>query len=181
MTLNTEFEIMKLVKKAQKGDDDAYITLFSEYEELIYRIAYLYVKNEEDALDVVQETAYRSFKSIRSLKQAKYFKTWITKIAITCAIDILRKNKRTIFIDDYKGDFETMEDKTTEITTSLSLMELLKLLQDDEKTILILKYYQEYTFSMISEFLDMPLGSVKTILYRALEKLRIEEKGNLYE
>ncbi|WP_019420321.1 sigma factor [Paenibacillus sp. OSY-SE] len=47
----------KLVRKAQKGDDKAYAMLFQEYEEMIYRTAYMYVKNEEDALDVVQETA----------------------------------------------------------------------------------------------------------------------------
>ncbi|MCM3342634.1 hypothetical protein M3650_29435 [Paenibacillus sp. MER TA 81-3] len=46
----------KLVRKAQKGDDKAYAMLFQEYEEMIYRTAYMYVKNEEDALDVVQET-----------------------------------------------------------------------------------------------------------------------------
>lgn len=177
----TEFEIIKLVKKAQKGDDDAYLKLFTQYEELIYRTAYLYVKNKEDALDVVQETAYRSFKSLKSLKKPKYFKTWITKIAITSALDILRKNKKIVFINDYMEDIATVEDKTTEITTSVSLNELLELLTDEEKTSVILKYYYDYTFSMISETLDIPLGSVKTILYRALKKLRIEGKENLYE
>lgn len=177
----TEFEIIKLVKKAQKGDDDAYLKLFTQYEELIYRTAYLYVKNKEDALDVVQETAYRSFKSLKSLKKPKYFKTWLTKIAITSALDILRKNKKIVFINDYMEDIATVEDKTTEITTSVSLNELLELLTDEEKTSVILKYYYDYTFSMISETLDIPLGSVKTILYRALKKLRIEGKENLYE
>lgn len=181
MTVTTEFETIKLVKKAQRGDEEAYLKLFTQYEELIYRTAYIYVKNEEDALDVVQETAYRSFKAIESLKKAKYFKTWLTKIAITSALDILRKNKKTVLIDDYREDMATTEDKTAEITTSLSLLELLKSLKDDEKSVVILKYYYDYTFSMISKILDMPLGSVKTIHYRALKNLEIEGKENFYE
>ncbi|SHJ20166.1 RNA polymerase sigma-70 factor, ECF subfamily [Lutispora thermophila DSM 19022] len=177
----TETETIKLVKKAPKGDDGAYLELFVKYEEMIYRTAYLYVKNEEDALDVVQETAYRSFKSIKNLKKPKYFKTWLTRIAITSALDVLRKRKNMVFIDEYKEDMASVEDETAEITTSVSLLELLKSLKDDEKSVVILKYYYDYTFNMISEILDMPLGSVKTIIYRALKKLRIEGKENLYE
>lgn len=77
------------MKKAQKGNDEAFLKLFQEYEKDIYRTAFVYVKNQEDALDIVQETAYRSFKSIKDLKEPKYFKTWLIRIAISCAIDIL--------------------------------------------------------------------------------------------
>ena len=55
----------KLVRRAQKGHDAAFLTLFQQYEAYIYRMAYVYVQNENDALDIVQETAYRAFKSIR--------------------------------------------------------------------------------------------------------------------
>ena len=60
-------EIKRLFKKAQNGDDEAFLKLFQTYEKEVYRIAYIYVKNEEDALDIVQETAYRSFKNFNSL------------------------------------------------------------------------------------------------------------------
>ena len=75
-------EINRLVKKAQKGDDRAFIKLFQRYEADIYRMAYVYVKNESDALDVVQEVAYRAFKKIETLKDPDYFKTWLIKITI---------------------------------------------------------------------------------------------------
>ena len=81
------FQIIRLVKKAQKGNDKAFLKLFQKYEEDIYRMAYVYVKNENDALDVVQEVAYRSFKKIDTLKNPEYLKTWLIKIAINCSLN----------------------------------------------------------------------------------------------
>ncbi len=83
-----------LVKMARKGDDKAFLKIFQTYEEELYKIAYLYVKNEEDALDIIQETAYRSFKNFKSLKNSEYLKTCLTKITINCSIDYIRKRKK---------------------------------------------------------------------------------------
>lgn len=79
------------MKKAQKGNDKAFLKIFQQYEEEVYRMAFLYVKNQEDALDVVQEVAYQSFKNIHTLKKPEYFKTWLMKITINCAINITKK------------------------------------------------------------------------------------------
>ncbi|RNF41236.1 hypothetical protein EEX84_02500 [Planococcus salinus] len=59
--------LRNLVKKAQKGDDHVFYALFQQYKQDIYRLAFVYLKNQNDALDVVQETAYRSFKPIKTL------------------------------------------------------------------------------------------------------------------
>lgn len=77
------------MKKAQKGNDEAFLTLFQQYEVEIYRVAYVYVKNKEDALDVVQEVAYQSFKKIDTLNNPEYFKTWLMKITMNCAINLI--------------------------------------------------------------------------------------------
>ncbi|BAK16228.1 DNA-directed RNA polymerase specialized sigma subunit, sigma24 homolog [Solibacillus silvestris StLB046] len=85
--------IGRLVKKAQKGNDKAYLELFQKYEADIYRMAYVYVKNKNDALDVVQEVAYQSFKNISTLNKPEYFKTWLMKITINCSLTVINKNK----------------------------------------------------------------------------------------
>lgn len=89
-------DIEKLVRKAQKGDDKAFLMLYQQHEAEIYRTAYMYLKNKQDALDVVQETAYQSFKSIGSLREPQYFKTWILKIAIHRAIYMLKQRNKVI-------------------------------------------------------------------------------------
>ena len=174
--------MQNIVKKAQKGDDKAFLALFQKYEQDIYRMAFVYVKNQSDALDVVQETAYRSFKTIKSLKEPKYFKTWLIRIAVNCSLDLIRKQKKVVqlkseFTENLLGDINE-EDVLLQIT----VRDLIELLNEGEKSVVILRFYEDLTFKEISETLEIPLGTAKTILYKALVKLRQNLKGDdLYE
>lgn len=164
--------IIGLVNKAQKGNDKAFLKLFQQYKEDIYRMAFVYVKNKEDALDIVQEVAYQSFKKIGSLKNPKYFKTWLMKITINCSMNLLNKNKKIIQI---KPEFEeVIASYDEDIPLTLSLKDLIERLKEDEKSVVLLKFYHGYTFKEISEFMDIPIGTAKSVLYRALQKLREE-------
>lgn len=158
------------MKKAQSGDETAYLELFRQNEELIYRMAFVYVKNQEDALDVVQETAYRSFKSIKTLKQPKYFKTWLIKIAINCSVTMLRQRTKVIQFEPQKIDF--LQTQNEEVILSIMLDDLIEKLDPTEKSIILLRFYQDYTIKDVAKMLEIPLGTAKTILYRALGKLR---------
>jgi RNA polymerase sigma-70 factor (ECF subfamily) len=134
-------------------------------------MAFVYVKNQDDALDVVQETAYFSFKSIKSLKEPKYFKTWLIKIAISCSLNLLRKHKKIVqFKPELEGDISG--DVNEDIDLEMTVRDLIEQLNADEKSVIILRFYEELTFKEISETLDIPLGTSKTVLYRALDKLR---------
>ncbi|MFJ5718298.1 RNA polymerase sigma factor [Neobacillus sp. NPDC093127] len=165
------------MKKAQKGNDKAFLTLFQKYEPDVYRIAYIYVKNQSDALDVIQETAYRSFKSIKNLKQPEYFKTWLVKIAISCSLDILRKQKNEDHIKPEFGE-SISGDVNGDIVLEMTVKDLIEKLNEDEKSVIILRFYQGLTIKDISETLSIPLGTAKTILYRALNKLRKSMEGD---
>lgn len=166
--------LIRLIKKAQKGNDKAFLKLFQQVEEDIYRMAFVYLKNKDDALDVVQEVAYLSFKKINTLQKPEYFKTWVMKIAINCAINIIRKNKKVVQL---KPGFEaTMGTENKDILLSLTLQELMNVLQEDEKSVIILRFYHDRTLKEISEILDIPLGTTKSVLYRALHKLRKNSK-----
>ncbi|RUL54041.1 MULTISPECIES: sigma-70 family RNA polymerase sigma factor [Lysinibacillus] len=162
--------IKRLVKKAQKGNDKAYLELFQQYEKDIYRMAYVYVKNKDDALDIVQEVAYQSFKNIRTLSKPEYFKTWLMKITINCALNLINKNKKVIQLNP-EFDIPTIEENE-DIVLSLALHKLMDILQEEEKSIILLKYYDDRTLKEISEILEIPLGTAKSVLYRALNKLR---------
>jgi RNA polymerase sigma-70 factor, ECF subfamily len=166
-----------LIKKAQRGNDKAFLTLFQQYEQDIYRMAYIYVKNQNDALDVVQETAYRSFKSIETLKEPKYFKTWLMRIAISCSLDLLKKRKNVVQLNPEFEEYisgQVNEDIISEIT----LKDLVNQLEANEKSVILLRFYQGLTLQEVSDTLKIPLGTAKTILYRSLNKLRINLKGD---
>lgn len=81
------------VKRAINGDEKAFIELIEKQREKLYRVAYAYVKNEEDALDIVQETVYKAYISIDTLRKPKYFNTWLTKILINISLATLKKIK----------------------------------------------------------------------------------------
>lgn len=119
--------MQNLVKKAQKGDDGAFYALFHQYEQDIYRMAFVYVKNQNDALDVVQETAYRSFKSIKTLKDPSLFKTWLIRIAVNCSLDVLRKRKAVGRLlpevdENISGDLNEEDVSFSKISTNRNLV-----------------------------------------------------------
>lgn len=84
-------EKRKLARKAIRKNPDAYGALITEYKEYLYKMAYLYMKNEQDALDIVGTTILKGFQNIHTLKNPDWFKTWITKILIRTAQDELKK------------------------------------------------------------------------------------------
>lgn len=138
-------------------------------------MAFIYVKNQNDALDVVQETAYRSFQKIDTLKNPEYFKTWLIKIAINCSIELIRKNKKVIELKPEYEEFIGIEDE--DISLAVTLKDLIEQLNEDEKGIIILRFYHDYSLKEIADLLNMPLGTIKSVLYRALIKLRKKFKG----
>lgn len=164
-----------MIEKAQRGNTQAFMKLFQEYESVIYRTAYMYVNDSHDALDVVQETAYRSFRGIKNLMEPQYFKTWLIKITISCALDLLRKQANAARIKPASMDL--IPDKVTEdIDLEVTLQQLIELLDEDEKGVIMLRFYHDMTIKEVAEGLSIPLGTAKTILYRAIKKLRKEWK-----
>lgn len=151
----------------QATESEAERILLKEYEKY-YRLAYSYVNNEQDALDIVQESAFKVIRDCRQVKELRYLSTWIYRIVINTSIDFLRKQKRCTenledmvipYMDSYQEDDPT---------------ELLQSLEEHDKAIIILKYFEELTFPEIAEILNMNNNTVKARLYRALKKLKIE-------
>lgn len=170
-----------LMRRAIKGDKKAFLKLFQQYEEEIYKMAYIYVKNEQDALDVVQETAYKAFKAASSVKEPAYFKTWLIRIAINTAIDVAKSNKANDLIQAHHNELELVTiDETPELKWRLE--HIMTRLRIEEKSVILLKYYEDMTFEEISNVLKIPVGSVKTLVYRGLKKMRKEfDKEEYYE
>lgn len=88
-------------KKAIKGSKAAYGELIAQYQVYLYKTAFLYVKNEADSLDAVQECVTRGLLGIEKLKEPKYFKTWITRILLNCIWQD-QKRTQTVSLDEYR-------------------------------------------------------------------------------
>ena len=144
-----------------------------ESYESMYRIAFTYVKNADDALDVVQDSAYKAIKNAASVKKEQYIETWIYKIVINCAIDFLKKNKKEILTDIPE---QLWHPGTTDSYQDFDTIEALDVLNEKERAIIILRFFEEKKLEEIAQILNMNLSTTKSILYRSLKKLKIELK-----
>ena len=168
----------KIVKKAIKGNDKAFIILMNQCKEQIYRTAFAYVKEEEMALDIVQEVVCRAYKSIENLKEPKFFNTWIMRIAINISTDFYNKKIKVVCMEQDEL-ISKMEVKHDDNDVRLFLMESLDNLEEKYKKIIILKYFDDLTFKDIAEILSMPESTVKTNLYKGLSILRNDMKKEI--
>ncbi|CAH2717352.1 hypothetical protein BACCIP111895_04544 [Neobacillus rhizosphaerae] len=160
---------LKLIKNAIKGNKKCLEELLVLHSDQLFRTAYLYVRNREDALDVVQETSYKAFLSISQLKNEEFFLTWLTKILINCCYDILKKNKREILIENM---IEQVSDKKEMRIESLDLLEAVNQLNEKYKTVIILFYFQDLPISEVARVINIPENTVKTYLSRGKEQIK---------
>lgn len=159
----------KLVLEAKAGNKASLEQLLILHSDQLYRTAYVYVGNREDALDVVQETAYRAILSIKKLRNEQYFLTWLTRILIHCAYDLLKKKKREIPIEKM---IEQTLDKREGNIELLDLVEALNKLKEHYRTSIILFYFQDQPIREIAKIMDIPENTVKTYLRRGKDQLK---------
>jgi RNA polymerase sigma-70 factor (ECF subfamily) len=165
-------DIEEQVKLAKTGNEKAFEYLVDINKEGLYRTAFAYVKNEQDALDIVQETVYKAYISIDKLNKPKYFKTWLTRILINNAISFINKRKKVVYITDVMPD-DTNLYQGNLVDEKLDILNSIEKLEDKYKSVVVLKYFQDLTITEISEVLHCPPGTIKTYLNKALKKLRI--------
>lgn len=178
-----EMEVVDLVKKAKRGNEEAFEQLISSVRHKLYRTAYSYVKNEQDALDIYQETIYKAFTTLKSLKKPEAFQSWITKILIYKAIDFIRKETRHFTTDKEELFVELMSPENIDsIAHSMDLTEAFNHLSPTYKAIILLRYYHDLSIKEIARIMDYPEGTVKSHLNRAKKELRpILKEGYIYE
>ena len=150
---------------------------------MLFRSAFLYVKNEADALDAVQECVTKGLIGIEKLKEPRYFKTWLTRILLNCIWQDKQK-AQTVSLEEYveQGTLDYL------IEEKVDLYDAIDSLKGHYKTVVILFYFQELKIREIAQIMDIPEGSVKADLYRAKKMLRKwltedhgqKEEGNRY-
>ena len=141
-----------------------------ESQTKFYRLAYCYVKNEHDALEILSEAAYRGFIHLKRLEKPEFFDTWMSRIIINCACDLLKKQNRYDFHEP--DDSLPAREEDLSVDDRLDLYQALDTLSPDEKSLIILKYFEDRSFREISSILNLPESTVKTRLYRIIGKLR---------
>jgi len=139
-------------------------------------MAYVYVQNENDAVEIFQQTIIRAYEGLPKLNDPTYFSTWITRILINCSKTYLSKRKHIELVEP--SQFEHLKSMShSYIEEHLDLWNALHELDEKYKTALLLRFYQDYSVNQIADILQCPEGTVKTHIRRGLQLLRQQLKG----
>ena len=133
-----------------------------------YRLAYSYLHKEADAEDIVQNAAYKAILNSDKLKQEAYASTWVYRIVLNEIYRVLAQ-KPTVSIDD-----AYVEQGKEDSYENLDLWRALELLDKEDKAVIELRYFEDMKFSDIAEVLQENVNTIKSRLYRALKKLKLE-------
>ena len=159
-------KLLSLVERKKEKELKKYIV---DNKESLYRFAYSYVKKQDDALDIVHDSICKSLTKIDTLKEIDNIKPWIYKIISNCAIAYIRNNKKYVIHNDLDLENSISYDTYENIDLQKALDEL----PEKYKTIVILRYFEDMKISEIAQVLDENTNTIKTRLYKALDKLKL--------
>lgn len=139
-----------------------------ENQAALYRLAFVYVKNRDAALDIVQDTVVQAISHSYSLKSVKSVKPWIYRILVNESMTYLRKNRRVVYFDELPELAANQED----LAGKLDVYRAVQRLEPRFRTIVALRYYEDMKLEDIAQVTGVRLSTVKTRLYQALNLLK---------
>jgi len=173
-----------LIKKAKDGDEDSFTELLDSCRARAYNVAFRYFRNEEDALDALQESFLKIFRHLGKFKEDSRFDTWVYRIVVNTCNDMLRKKTIEKSMDNYYSDpdeervFEipdgspSPEERLVHKERGESILACLDRISHEHKEVIVLRDIQGFSYGEIAEILECDLGTVKSRINRARNKLR---------
>jgi RNA polymerase sigma-70 factor (ECF subfamily) len=163
-----------LVAMTLRGHPDAFATLVGRYDRAVYHLAYRTLHDVEEARDATQETFFKAFRSLRTFKQGAKFSTWIFAIAYHGCCDRLNRRKRfsSDELPDRADPAPGPERQVIALDEASRLRAAIDALPDKYRTVVTLFHLQGKQYEEIATVLGLPMGTVKTHLFRAKEQLR---------
>jgi len=177
---------MDLVRRAQKGDLEAYDELIKRYQERIYATVYHMTSNHEDANDLSQDAFIKAFQALKSFKGGSSFYTWLYRIAVNKTINFLKQRKNKLHMSLNDLDFNTennpdlvalISDKTPRREAGLKelsekLNEALLKLSEQHRLVMVLHDVQGQSHEEIAEIMDCNIGTVRSRLFYARQQMQ---------
>ena len=171
-----------LIQRAQKGDHNAFAALVDEHQRYVFNLAFRIVKDENEALDIAQETFVRAWTALPNFRGQSQFRTWLYRITTNLCYNRLPGLRRSLadLGDDVMSDIPEGLDASANPARELEanetrsyLHQAIEELDPNYKVLIVMRYQQELSYEEIASLLNLPLGTVKTGLFRAKEKLRL--------
>jgi RNA polymerase sigma-70 factor (ECF subfamily) len=177
----------QLVRKAQNGDRDAFQNIVGQYKKMVYFLAWDIAGNHQDAEDITQDVFIKVFRHFHKYSADSKFSSWLYRIAVNASIDALRQRnrKKEDPVEDFGSVGESTqpwinekahnpESQTDHTNVQHQIEKALNQLAPREKTVFVMRHYNDFPLKEIAEILHLSSGSVKSYLFRAVQKIQKE-------
>ena len=175
----------QLVRRARRGDLEAFNTLVSRWEKRLYNYLLRLLRHREDSLDICQEAFFKAYRSLGTLEEAEKFPAWLFRIAHNLAFSHLRRNEPAQNAegwpeDDREGALPRSDSVLSVgpagamfgLEMEFTVAKALDSLSPEQREAIILKVYYGFQFTEIAEILACPLSTVKSRIYAGFAQLK---------
>ncbi len=176
-----ELDDVALVHASQTGDQDAFTLLVQRHQRRVFNLVFRMLQQYEEANEVTQETFLAAWQGLSSFRGEARFTTWLYRIAYNCALKQLEQRKRDNILQlamqaEQIDNDERIGAELEVRDRQVFVREHLAQLPAKYRVVLVLRHLQDMTYEEMAEVLTMPIGTIKTQLFRArnLLKERIE-------
>jgi len=164
-----------LIRKARRGDVEAYNLLISRWEKRVYNYLLRIVGDREEALDLSQDVFLKAYQNLRKLDDPARFAAWLFRIAHNEAFSAFRKRRPerdTAGQAEFSGDEIAGREGVFPIELSIAVTTALSRLPEEQREAVVLKIYQGFKFEEMADILSCPVSTAKSRLYTALDVLK---------
>jgi RNA polymerase sigma-70 factor, ECF subfamily len=176
-----ETDETELIQRARRGDRKAFGALVERYQRRVVGVALAVVHNQDDALELAQETFVRAYENLGKFESRSSFSTWLYRIAANLAIDFRRREGRHVVLrgEDAESEIDRLPDTRGDAVAEAArgqlnrrLTEALKQLTPEHRTVILLREVEGLSYDEISDVLQCPRGTVMSRLHYARNRLR---------
>ena len=169
----------ELIELASKGDPEAFETLYYRYRDWVCRLAWRFTDNQDQALDVLQETFIYLLKKVPNFKLTARMTTFLYPVVKHLSLTILRGNKRQTYIDEPLNELPSPVPKDAHGSRS-ELAAVLAVLPDEQREVVLMRFVDDMKIGEIAKALNIPVGTIKSRLHNALQTLRNDSRTREY-
>jgi RNA polymerase sigma-70 factor (ECF subfamily) len=175
-SMDSDREVIELVNK---GDADAFEILYRRYRDWVYRLAWRFTGNQQDALDVLQETFTYLLGKFPGFSLTASMTTFLYPVVRHISLTIRSKNRRFTTDEEILGEIAAPALKDTQSSRS-ELAAILTVLPDEQREVLLMRFVDDMSLQGIATALNIPIGTVKSRLHHALNTLRQDRRTKEY-
>src|SRR5260221_797590 len=171
----------QLVVASKQGDQDAFAQLVQQHQRRVFNLVFRMLQEYEEANEVTQETFLAAWQGLPSFRGDARFSTWLYRTAYQCALRALEQCKRdkalqTVVQAEYvaanRNEEERVDAELEAHASQSAVHEQLPMLPAKYRIVLVLRHLQEKTYEEMAEILTLPVGTIKTHLFRARNLLK---------